>query len=159
MIKRCKQLKKMIEDGKIPIRGGQFIDAYNQSVSEVSGTICRTYDSSNMHFVTEITPPRKNCDSDRLHTRRGGDCDNEERNGVSGKPDGHRPLSDERSCGGLYGLNLAEGGVPRAVRAGYWKASCANLTHADGRAQTFIMKIENEERKTADVQGAAQRQR
>ena len=39
--------------------GGLFIDAYNQSVSEVSGTICRTYDSSNMHFVTEITPPRR----------------------------------------------------------------------------------------------------
>lgn len=49
----------MIEDGRIPIRGGQFIDAYNQSVSEVSGTIRRTYDSSNMHFVTEITAPPK----------------------------------------------------------------------------------------------------
>jgi len=49
----------MIADGKIPIRGGQFIDAYNQSVGEVSGTIRRTYDSSNMHFVTEVAPPKK----------------------------------------------------------------------------------------------------
>lgn len=100
----------MIEDGRIPIRGGQFIDAYNQSVSEVSGTIRRTYDSSNMHFVTEITPPEEGRNSDRLHARRGGDRNNEERNGVSGEPGGYRPLSDERSRGGLYGLNLAEGG-------------------------------------------------
>ncbi len=49
----------MIADGRIPIRGGQFIDAYNQSVGEVSGTIRRTYDSSNMHFVTEVTPQKK----------------------------------------------------------------------------------------------------
>lgn len=90
--------------------GGQFIDAYNQSVSEVSGTIRRSYDSSNMHFVTEIAPPEEGCNSDRLHARRGGDRDNEERNGVSGEPGGYRPLSDERSRGGLYGLNLAEGG-------------------------------------------------
>lgn len=40
-------------------QGGQFIDAYNQSVGEVSGTIRRTYDSSNMHFVTEVAPPKK----------------------------------------------------------------------------------------------------
>ena len=45
----------MIDNGKIPNRGGVFIDAYNQSINEnIAGTITTRVDASNMVFVTEI---------------------------------------------------------------------------------------------------------
>ena len=44
----------MIESGKIPNRGGVFIDAYNQSINEtISRTITTRVDGSNMTFVTD----------------------------------------------------------------------------------------------------------
>ena len=51
----------MIDNGLIPDKGGVWIDAYNQSVSEdVAGTITTRIDSSNHYWVTEpmrqITP-------------------------------------------------------------------------------------------------------
>ena len=46
-----KHLKKLIE--KQVIRGGQWLDCYNQSVSDIAGTIRTTVDHSNMFFVTE----------------------------------------------------------------------------------------------------------
>lgn len=48
-----KRLQKMIDERKIPNRGGVFIDAYNQSVNEsIAGTITTRVDASNMVFVT-----------------------------------------------------------------------------------------------------------
>lgn len=50
-----KRLMKMIVEGRIPNRGGVFIDAYNQSINDdISGTITTRVDASNMTFVTEI---------------------------------------------------------------------------------------------------------
>lgn len=55
------RLARMIDNGLIPDKGGVWIDAYNQSVSEdVAGTITTRIDSSNHYWVTEpmrqITP-------------------------------------------------------------------------------------------------------
>ncbi len=45
----------MIAEGRIPNRGGVFIDAYNQSINEeVAGTITTRVDASNHIFVTDI---------------------------------------------------------------------------------------------------------
>lgn len=46
-----KRLVKLIENQ--PIRGGQFLDCYNQAVSDIAGTIRTTIDHSNMFFYTE----------------------------------------------------------------------------------------------------------
>ena len=44
----------MIESGKIPNRGGVFIDAYNQSINEdIAGTITTRVDASNSTFITD----------------------------------------------------------------------------------------------------------
>ena len=49
-----KRLRKMIESGKIPNRGGVFIDAYNQTINEeIAGTITTRVDASNSVFITD----------------------------------------------------------------------------------------------------------
>lgn len=49
-----KRLVKMIREGRIPIRGGVFIDAYNQSISEeIAMTITTRVDASNSVYVTD----------------------------------------------------------------------------------------------------------
>ena len=49
----------MIDNNLIPNRGGVFIDAYNQSISEdIAGTITTRVDAANMIFVTEIKDER-----------------------------------------------------------------------------------------------------
>lgn len=53
----------MLAKGKIPMRGGLWVDAYNQCVSTIAGTIRARVDGCNMFYVTEMkrrfTPPRK----------------------------------------------------------------------------------------------------
>lgn len=50
-----KRLVKMIRDGRIPNRGGVFIDAYNQSINEdIAMTITTRIYASNSVYVTEI---------------------------------------------------------------------------------------------------------
>lgn len=50
-----KRLVKMIREGRIPNRGGVFIDAYNQSINEdIAMTITTRIDASNSIYVTEI---------------------------------------------------------------------------------------------------------
>jgi hypothetical protein len=45
----------MIREGKIPNRGGVFIDAYNQSINEdIAMTITTRVNASSMIYVTEI---------------------------------------------------------------------------------------------------------
>ena len=46
-----KRLKRLVETQ--PIKGGQFLDCYNQAVSDMAGTIRTTIDHSNMFFYTE----------------------------------------------------------------------------------------------------------
>lgn len=49
-----KRLVKMIREGKIPNRGGVFIDAYNQSIHEdIAMTITTRIDASNSVYVTD----------------------------------------------------------------------------------------------------------
>lgn len=49
-----KRLMKMIREGRIPNRGGVFIDAYNQSINEkIAMTITARVDASNSVFVTD----------------------------------------------------------------------------------------------------------
>lgn len=49
-----KRLVKMIREGKIPNRGGVFIDAYNQSINEdIAMTITTRIDASNSVYVTD----------------------------------------------------------------------------------------------------------
>ena len=53
-----KRLVKMIREGRIPNRGGVFIDAYNQSINEdIAMTITTRVNTCNHYYVTEI------CDS------------------------------------------------------------------------------------------------
>jgi hypothetical protein len=50
-----KRLVKMIREGKIPNRGGVFIDAYNQSINEdIAMTITTRANTCNHYYVTEI---------------------------------------------------------------------------------------------------------
>jgi hypothetical protein len=51
------RLAKMIADGKIK-RGGLFIDTYNQSVSEIAGTIQVGIDFRNIYYVTQVYETR-----------------------------------------------------------------------------------------------------
>lgn len=46
-----KHLKKLLETKLI--KGGQFLDCFNQSVSDIAGTIKTTIDHSNEYYVTE----------------------------------------------------------------------------------------------------------
>lgn len=54
MVTRCKNLEQMLREGKIPIRGGWWIDAYNKVVSPIAGTIKARIDANNLYFVTEF---------------------------------------------------------------------------------------------------------
>lgn len=50
-----KRLYKMIDENKIPNKGGVFIDAYNQSINEdIANTITTRVNDSNMIFITEL---------------------------------------------------------------------------------------------------------
>lgn len=57
-----KRVQALVDSGKIKGDRVQFLDAYNQSVSDdIAGIIRTTIDSSNMHFITEpqvLTPKR-----------------------------------------------------------------------------------------------------
>lgn len=45
----------MVEEGKIPNRGGVFIDAYNQSINEeIAMTITARVITCNHYYITEI---------------------------------------------------------------------------------------------------------
>lgn len=45
----------MIREGRIPNRGGVFIDAYNQSINEdIAMTITTRVNAGNHYYVTEI---------------------------------------------------------------------------------------------------------
>lgn len=48
-----KRLKQLVENQII--KGGQWLDAYNQQITDIAGTIRTTVDHSNMFFVTEDT--------------------------------------------------------------------------------------------------------
>lgn len=51
-------MEKMIHDGKIPIKGGLFIDTYNQKVHQgISPTIQAGVSSRNHNYITSLTPP------------------------------------------------------------------------------------------------------
>lgn len=54
MVTRCKNLEQMLREGKIPIRGGWWIDAYNMVVSPIAGTIKARINHNNLYFVTEL---------------------------------------------------------------------------------------------------------
>lgn len=46
-----KRLENLLKSGKVPIRGGVWLDAYNQGVSDIAGTIAARINDSN-HFIT-----------------------------------------------------------------------------------------------------------
>ena len=49
-----KRLEKMLREGKIPCRGGVWIDTYNQTTDEdTAGTICCGVDFRNEIYVTD----------------------------------------------------------------------------------------------------------
>lgn len=51
------RIAQMFQDGNMPMRGGQWIDLYNQATNpDVSGTVLTTIDSSNNYFVMEEDP-------------------------------------------------------------------------------------------------------
>lgn len=55
MAKILPTFKKMFDEGKIAIRGGLWIDIYNQCVNEsIAGTIHTRISHGNYWFVTEL---------------------------------------------------------------------------------------------------------
>ena len=52
-----KRVQSIVESGKISGDKVEFIDAYNQQVQDIAGTIKTTIDSSCMSFITEPVPP------------------------------------------------------------------------------------------------------
>ena len=54
-----KRLEKMLREGKIPCRGGVWIDTYNQTTDkDIAGTILCGIDFRCMHYVTTIEDER-----------------------------------------------------------------------------------------------------
>lgn len=59
MAKIVPTFEKMFRDGKVPIKGGVWIDIYNQSVNEsVAGTIHTRISQGNYWYVSEIDTAR-----------------------------------------------------------------------------------------------------
>ena len=54
-----KRLENLLKSDKVPIRGGVWLDAYNQTVSDIAGTIAARINDSN-HFVTIMTDEKYN---------------------------------------------------------------------------------------------------
>lgn len=55
------RLIQMIERGRLPIRDGQWIDAYNQStMPDYAGTICSSIDNKNHYFIMEVYEENQN---------------------------------------------------------------------------------------------------
>ena len=49
------RLEKLVDSGKLPFRGGIFLDTYNQRYCEgFSGTILTGIDFRNMYYVTQV---------------------------------------------------------------------------------------------------------
>lgn len=44
----------MIDNNRIPLAGGVWIDCYNQSVSDIAGTVLAGINSKNHYFVTDM---------------------------------------------------------------------------------------------------------
>ena len=55
MAKIVPTFRKMFAEGRIPLKGGVWIDIYNQTTNErVSGTILARIDRCNYYYVTEL---------------------------------------------------------------------------------------------------------
>lgn len=55
-----KRLENLLKSGKAPIKvGGVWLDAYNQAVSDIAGTVSARINDSN-HFVTIMTDEKDN---------------------------------------------------------------------------------------------------
>lgn len=65
---------KMIAEGKIPNKGGVFIDTYNQSINEdIAGTITTRINAGNMVYVTDLYENNPNPPSDEEGVHRNPD--------------------------------------------------------------------------------------
>lgn len=68
------RLMKMIAEGKIPNKGGVFIDVYNQSINEdIAGTITTRTNAGNMVYVTNLYENNPNPPSDKEGVHRNPD--------------------------------------------------------------------------------------
>lgn len=54
------RLHRLLESGKVPIRGGVWLDAYNQAVSYIAGTITVGVSDRCQTFVTIMTDEKDN---------------------------------------------------------------------------------------------------
>ena len=54
MVTRCKNLERMLVENRLPIRGGNWVDAYNMTTGLIAGTIKARIDANNLYFVTEL---------------------------------------------------------------------------------------------------------
>lgn len=55
-----KRLENLLKSGKVPIKGGVWLDAYNQAVSDIAGTITVGVSYRCQTFVTIMTNEKDN---------------------------------------------------------------------------------------------------
>ena len=65
MPKNCKNLMTMLEQRRIPIEGGVWVDAYNMVTNRIAGAITVRLDNTNQRFVTELYECALREDGDR----------------------------------------------------------------------------------------------
>lgn len=54
------RLHRLLESGKVPVRGGVWLDTYNQAVSDIAGTITVGVSYRCQTFVTIMTDEKDN---------------------------------------------------------------------------------------------------
>ncbi len=60
-----KRLIQLLESGEVPCEGGIFLDCYNQTVSEIAGTITTRIDASSNYFITDVYEGHSDREFDR----------------------------------------------------------------------------------------------
>ena len=152
-----KRVQSLVESGKISGDKIEFLDAYNQKVSDICGTIKTTVDTSNMNFISEPFSIEPKCVgytrnskgkvvkrhltdiANTIHgsTGSGGntDCFVTEPEKLS--DDNIKKLNDV--CVEVIPLNPDEEGLCRTIKSQYYKNSRSNFKrHTGSMAATGV---------------------
>lgn len=130
----------MLQEGVIPNRGGVWIDCYNQTTSDIAGTILAGIIDKNHYFVTmeqSILTPKRTEKAKELR-RQGINSfeDTELQPREDGISNSLTSLDEDNLL--IEAINTEPDGVSRTIKAQYDQTSVANFNRTDAFAATGV---------------------
>ena len=136
------RLNNMLQEGVIPNRGGVWIDCYNQTTSDIAGTILAGMIDKNHYFVTmeqSILTPKRTEKAKELR-RQGINSfeDTELQPREDGISNSLTSLDEDNLL--IEAINTEPDGVSRTIKAQYDQTSIANFNRTDAFTATGVIE-------------------